>query len=57
MPLMHYGRALEFLIMELVIANPELGHVQVLKADVSEGFYHVGINPIYATKMGIVFFS
>ena len=35
---MQYGWALERLIREVVIANPELGPMHVLKADFSDGF-------------------
>ena len=53
--LMQYGRALECLIREVFISNPELGPVNVLKVGVSDGFYHIGLRPTDAPNMGIVF--
>ena len=35
---MQYGLALDSLIRKVVIADPTLGPVYVLKADVSDGF-------------------
>ena len=52
---MQYGRALERLIREVVIANPSLGPVHYLKADVSDGFYRIGLRPTDLPKLGIVF--
>ena len=40
---MQYGRALERLIREVVIADPFLGTIYVLKADVSVGFYRIAL--------------
>ena len=42
MPTMQYGRALERLIKEVVISNPALGPVHILKADVIDVFYRIG---------------
>ena len=52
---MQYSQALDHLIREVVISNPELGPVHVLKADVSEGFYRIGLRPKNVTKLGLVF--
>ena len=54
---MEYGRALERLIREVVIANPALGPVHVLKADFSEGFYRIVLCPTETHKLGLVFTS
>ena len=51
---MQYGQALDRLIMEVVISNPALGPIHVLKVDVSDRFYHIGLRPTYATKLGLV---
>ena len=53
---MKYGWYLESLIREVVISNPVLGPVHVLKADVSDGFYPIGLQPTNAPNMGIVFY-
>ena len=50
-----YGEALEHLIREIVIANPPLGPVHVLKANISDVFYHIVLRPTYAPKLGLVF--
>ena len=57
MSAMKYGRSLERLIREVIIANPALGPVCFLKADVSDGFYHIGLRPTDDPKLGLVFTS
>ena len=42
---MQYGRALDRLIHEIVYADPALGYDYLLKADVSDGFYRIGLRP------------
>ena len=54
MSAMQYSHALEHLIREVVLADQALGPVHVLKADVSDGFYHIVLRPTDAPKMGIV---
>ena len=55
MSAMQYGWALERLIRTNTIANPELGPVHVLKADISDGFYCIGLLPTNTPKRGLVF--
>ena len=52
---MQYGWALDRLIREIVYADPELGYVYLLKADVSDGFYRIGLHPTDVPKLGLVF--
>ena len=52
---MQYGRCLDRLLQEIVYADPKLGPVHIVKADVSEGFYRVGLGPTDAAKLGLVF--
>ena len=52
-----YGWALHHLIREIVYADPELGYVYLLKVDVSNGFYRIGLRPEDATKLGLIFLS
>ena len=52
---MQYGRALDRLIREIVYADPALGYVYLLKADVSDGFYRIGLRPKDAPKLGLIF--
>ena len=52
---MQYGRALDCLIREIVYADLALGYVYLLKADVSDGFYRIGLRPEDAPKLGLIF--
>ena len=54
---MQYGRALDRLIREIVYADPALGYVYLLKADVSDGFYRIGLRPEDAPKLVLIFSS
>ena len=51
---MQYGRALDRLICEIVYADPALGYVLLLKTDVSDGFYRIGLRPEDAPKLGLI---
>ena len=50
-----YGRALDRLLQEIVFADPARGHVYMLKADVSDGFYRISLHPDEYSKLGLVF--
>ena len=50
-----YVRYLERLIKEVVIANPVLGPMHVLKEDVSDGLYHISLRPTNDPTTGLVF--
>ena len=52
---MQYGRALDCLLREIVFAEPALGYVYLLKADVSDGFYRIGLRLEDAPKLGLIF--
>ena len=52
---MQYGRALARLIHKIVYADPALGYNYLLKADVSDGFYRIGLRPEDAPKLGLIF--
>ena len=52
---MQYGQALDRLLRGIVFADPALGYVYLLKADVSDGFYRIGLRPEDATKLGLIF--
>ena len=54
---MQYGQALDRLIREIVYADLALGYVYLLKADVSDGFYRIGLRPTDAPKLGLIFTS
>ena len=42
---MKYGLALERLIKEVVIAEPALGLIHVLEADIRDSLYRIGLLP------------
>ena len=48
---MQYGWSLDRLIREMVITDPALGPVYVLKVDVRNGLYHIGMKPIDAPNL------
>ena len=52
---MQYGRALDRLLREIVFVDPALGPVYIFKADMSDGFYRIGIHPEDAPKLGLIF--
>ena len=52
---MQYCRALERLIREVVISNPALGPVHVLKADVRDGLYRIFLRPMDTLNLGMFF--
>ena len=52
---MQYGQNLERIIKEVVISKPALVPVHVLKSDVSDGFYCIGLHPTDAPNLGLVF--
>ena len=52
---MQYGRVLERLIREVVIDNPALGPLYILKADVNDGFYRILLRPICVLNLGLGF--
>ena len=52
---MQYGWALDRLIREIVYVDPALGYVYLLQADVSDGFYRIGLRPEDAPKLGLIF--
>ena len=53
MSAMQYFRALERLIGEVVLAEPALGTVNALKADLSDSFFHICLCPMDSPKLGI----
>ena len=49
-----YGRALDQMLIEIILADPKLGPVYMLKSDLDDGFYHIGLRLSEAQKMGFV---
>ena len=52
---MQYGRTLDRVLREIVYADPALGPVYLIKMDVSDGFYRIGLRPEDAPKLGLLF--
>ena len=52
---MQFGRALDRILREILLANPALGPVHLIKVDLSDGFYRVDLNPDDIPKLGVVF--
>ena len=52
---MKFGHAHDQILHELILVNPSLGPVQLLKLDISDGFYYVNLNINNAPKLGIAF--
>ena len=51
---MQYGRALYRLLREIVFADPDLGYVYLIKSDVFNGFYRIGLRLEDAPKLGLI---
>ena len=52
---MQYGCALDRLLRKIVFVDPALGPVYMLKVDLSDGFYCIGIHTEDAPKLGLIF--
>ena len=50
-----YSRALDRLLCEIVFADLALGPIYLLKADILDGFYRIGLRPEDAPKLGLIF--
>jgi hypothetical protein len=52
---MQFGHALERILWEMLLANPDHGPFKVNKTDLSDGFYREDLNPPNAPKLGVIF--
>jgi hypothetical protein len=52
---MQFGHALDRILREILAANPELGPVQLIKIDISDGFYRIALRIEDIPKLGVVF--
>ena len=50
-----YDCALDRLLQDIVFADPALGPVYILKADVLDSLYRIGVRPEDAPKLGLIF--
>ena len=55
MEAMQFGHALDRILREILLADPELGPVQLLKVDISDGFYRINLNIDDIPKLGVAF--
>ena len=52
---MRFVHSLERFLRQMLLANPTQGPVEMIKVDVSDGFYRMCLNRQDITKLGIVF--
>ena len=52
---MQFGHALDRILREIILADPSLGPVQLLKLDLSDALYQVNLNVADIPKLGVVF--
>ena len=55
MDAMQFGRALERMIRRIVLADPRFGPVQLIKVDISDGFYRIWVRYPDIPKLGVAF--
>jgi hypothetical protein len=55
MEAMQLGWSLERILWKILFANPAHGPMQMIKMDISDGFYRIGLNIDDIPKMGVVF--
>ena len=52
---MQFGHALDRYLREILLADPELGPIYMLKLDIADGFYRIALNIDDIPKLGVVF--
>jgi len=55
MEAMQFGHALDRYLREILLADPKLGPVYLLKLDISDGFYRIDLAIDDIPKLGVVF--
>jgi hypothetical protein len=55
MEAMQFGWSLKRIFWEILFANPAHGPVQMIKLDISDSFYRIGLNIDDIPKLGVVF--
>ena len=51
---MQFGNALDTLLFYIVITDPSLGLVYIMKTNISNTFYHIYLNPRDAPNIGLL---
>ncbi|KAL7542839.1 hypothetical protein ACHAWF_007263 [Thalassiosira exigua] len=52
---MQFGHALDHILREILLSNPAYGPVNMLKVDISDGFYRIDLNVDDIPKLGVAF--
>jgi hypothetical protein len=52
---MQFGHALDRILRKILLANPRLGPVALMKLDISDGFYCIALNVDDIPKLGVAF--
>ena len=52
---MQFGNALDRILREILMADPTYGPIELMKVDLSDGFYRVDLNVGDVPKLGVVF--
>ena len=52
---MQSGHALDRILREILLADPAMGSIQLMKFDIADGFYQICINIDDIPKLGVVF--
>ena len=52
---MQFGHALDRILREVLLADPKNGVVEMMKVDISDGFYRVNLALDDIAKLGVVF--
>jgi hypothetical protein len=52
---MQFGHALDRILREILLANPHLGPIALMKLDISNGFYRIALNVDDISKLGVAF--
>lgn len=55
MDAMQFGNTLPRLLRHVVLADPAHGPVKLIKIDIADGFYHIGVRPQDVPKLGVAF--
>ena len=50
---MQFGHALDRLLREILLANPQYGPVLLMKLDIADGFYRMDLNIDDISKLGV----
>ena len=50
-----FGHALDRILREILLSDPALGPIYLMKIDISDGFYRIAINIEDIPKLGVIF--